>query len=174
MVVATAAMMSALLASPAEAQEGNEEPSRLQPLKVCQMQSDPAARLACYDSAVEDIVSAESQGELRIVDQEEVRATRRKLFGFSLPDLGIFGDPDGGSDGDDLDEIETTIKSVSGSHSSGYLIRTADDAVWRIDSVPRRLLNPEVGDTLLIKGAALSSYFLRINGQGGVKGVRVR
>ena len=57
--------------------------------------ADNAERLACFDKAVGTIVAASDSDDLRIVDREEVRETRRKLFGFALPDLGIFGRRDG-------------------------------------------------------------------------------
>lgn len=159
----------------AAAQESDSTSSHIESIKVCQAETDALARLACFDAAAAAIVGASEAGELRIVDRDEVRKTRRKLFGFSLPDFGIFGKRDkDGNDEDELDEIETTIESVSGSYRSGYTIRTQEGAVWRIDKVPGRLLEPKPGDKMLIKNAALTAYFIRINGQGGVKGTRVR
>ncbi|WP_417318965.1 hypothetical protein [Erythrobacter aureus] len=147
----------------------------LEALKACQAESDPATRLACFDTAAESMVGASEAGELKLVDREEVRKTRRKLFGFSLPDFGIFGKGDDHrEDEDEFSQMETTIASVSGSHSTGYTLRTAEGAVWRLDDVPGRLLEPRKGDTLLIKSGALSSYFLRINNQRGIKGSRIR
>lgn len=173
-LVATGLIALSLPASLA-AQEGESTNVHIQSIKACQSEADPAARLACFDAAAAAIVGATETGELKIVDREEVRKTRRKLFGFSLPDFGIFGKKDkDGKDEEEIQEIETTIASVSGSHGSGYIIRTEEGAVWRIDDVPRRMLEPKTGDKMLIKNAALTSFFIRINGQGGVKGVRVR
>ena len=127
------------------------------------------------DKAVGTIVAASDSDGLRIVDREEVRETRRKLFGFALPDLGIFGRRDGeGHDAreDELEVLQTTITSVRGT-GDGYILTTAEGAKWQIDSVPRRLLTPKAGQSLEIRNAALSAYFLRINGQGGVKGRRI-
>lgn len=170
-----AAIIATSFGTSVSAEDGQSENSYLVALKACQQEEDSAARLACFDAAAATIVGASETGDLRLVDREEVRKTRRKFFGLSLPDFGIFGKRDeDGEDQDEIQELETAIASVSGSHSTGYLIRTTEGAVWRIDTVPKRLLEPKPGDTLLIKNAALSSYFLRINGQGGVKGTRVR
>ncbi|MEZ5680317.1 MAG: hypothetical protein R3E14_03370 [Erythrobacter sp.] len=159
----------------ASAQESDSTSSHLESIKACQAEADPATRLACFDAAATAIVGASEAGELRIVDRAEVRKTRRKLFGFSLPDFGIFGKRDkDGKDEDEIEEIETTIQSVTGSYQTGYTIRTEEGAVWRIDKVPGRLLEPKPGDKMVIKNAALTAYFIRINGQGGVKGSRVR
>ena len=174
-LVALGATSALTLSTGASAQESDSASSHIESIKACQAQSDPAARLACFDAAAASIVGASDAGELRIVDREEVRKTRRKLFGFSLPDFGIFGKRDkDGEDEDKIDEIETTIADVSGSFSTGYTIRTTEGAVWRIDKVPGRLLRPKPGDKMLIKNAALTAYFIRINNQGGVKGTRVR
>lgn len=157
------------------AQEGQSTNSHIEAIKACQSETDSNARLACFDAAAASIVGATEAGDLRIVNRDEVRKTRRKLFGFSLPDLGIFGKSDDeDEEKDEIHELETTLAGVSGSHSTGYFLRTEEGAVWQIDDVPRRLLEPRVGDKLLIKSGALSAYFIRINGQGGVKARRVR
>lgn len=171
--VALAGLTMLSLPTASTAQEGQSTNSHIEAIKACQSKADADARLACFDAAAASIVGATEAGDLRIVDREEVRETRRKLFGFSLPDLGIFGKSKDG-DENEIKEIETTIAAISGSHATGYAIRTAEGAVWQIDDVPRRLLEPRVGDKVLIKDGALSAYFIRINGQGGVKARRVR
>ena len=170
-----AAAYLTMISSPASAQEKPDESTYVASLKECQAIADDAQRLACFDAASSRIVNATEAGELRLVDREAVKETRRKLFGFSLPDLGIFGrDDDGAPKEEKIDEIATTIAAVRGSYQNGYAIETAEGAVWRIDDVPRRLLAPKVGDPLVIKSGALSSYYIRIGKQGGVKAVRVR
>ncbi|MGV2495453.1 hypothetical protein [Pelagerythrobacter aerophilus] len=129
-------------------------------------------RLACYDAAVKDIVAASDQGELRVIDAEAVRKTRRGLFGFSLPDLGIFGGDDG--EKDELDRLETTVSSVRYLTPNSFVFRIAEgDALWQVSDAPRRLLRVESGDPVVIEKAALGSYFIRFDGQNGVKGRRV-
>lgn len=172
--VGALAAVAAMLAAPASAQDRAED-KYLDSLRTCQAITDNAERLACFDKAVGTIVAASDSDDLRIVDREEVRETRRKLFGFSLPDLGIFGRRDGQGDDakeDELEVLQTTITSVRPT-GDGYILTTAEGAKWQIDNVPRRLLSPKVGQSLEIRNAALSAYFLRINGQGGVKGRRI-
>ena len=138
-------------------------------LKACQQITDDMARLACFDSAVGGIVTATETGEVQIVDQEDVRQTRRSLFGFSLPDLGIFG----GGDDEDEELFETTIESVRYFGRSQVRFTTAEGAVWEMNNVPRRQRQIRAGDTVVFKGAALGTFFVRINGQRGVKGRRI-
>lgn len=156
--------------------QDNPQDRYIASLKQCQGIAAESERLKCFDQAVGSIVSASDSQDLQIVDREQVRQTRRKLFGFSLPDLGIFGRKDNGDEAaeqDDFASLETTIAGVSAIRG-GYLLTTAEGAKWQIDNVPRRLMTPRVGQSLEIRSAALSAYFLRINGQGGVKGKRVQ
>lgn len=165
-----------MFAAPLAADE-KPESSYVTALRECQGKTDPAERLACYDTAVASMVAASSEGEVRVVDRAEVRETRRKLFGFALPDLGIFGgrgDKDeAGEEAEEFTTLNTTITGVRTS-SGSYVLVTAEGAQWQLDEMPARLMKPKVGQTLEIKKGALSSYFLRINGQKGVKGRRVQ
>ena len=159
-------------ALPLNAQEGPAEAQGdyLEGLKSCQTITDNSARLACFDAAVGNIVTASDVGDVQVIDREDVRQTRRSLFGFSLPDLGIFG----GEDEENSDELfTTTVQSVR--YLSGRKARliTAEGAVWEIKNIPRRLRDIEPGDSVEFKQAAMGYFFLRIDGQMGVKGRRV-
>lgn len=172
--VAAAALVASFPAI-AYAQEGDDS-GPLDPLKACQAETDPAARLACYDAAVGAMVTAEEQGDLRIVDREMVRETRRGLFGFSIPDFGIFGDDDDGDEAeeDEFDTLATTVTSVRYLTPRSFVFRIAEgNALWQVDDAPRRLLTVESGDAVEIEKGALSSYFIRFGGQRGVKGRRI-
>ena len=163
-------------AAPLAAAEEKGESSYVAALRACQGKTDPAERLACYDTAVAAMVSASTEGEVRVVDRAEVRETRRKLFGFALPDLGIFGGRSDKEDPEQEQEFTTLQTTITGVRASGgtYILVTAEGAEWQLDEVPRRLMRPKVGQPLEIRKGALSSYFLRIDGQKGVKGRRVR
>jgi hypothetical protein len=161
------------------AAEDKPESAYVTALRDCQGKTDPAERLACYDTAVAAMVAASSEGEVRVVDRAEVRETRRKLFGFALPDFGIFGgrgDKDEGETEEAEEEFATLTTTITGvrTSSGAYVLVTAEGAQWQLDEMPARLMKPKVGQPLEIKKGALSSYFLRINGQKGVKGRRVQ
>lgn len=174
--VAIAAMAIVLVTAPLAAKDDKAESAYVAALRACQGKTDAAERLACFDTAVASIVAASAEGDVRVVDREEVRETRRKLFGFALPDLGIFGGKSDKEDPDQAEEfttLQTTIAAVKGTDRA-IIIVTAEGAEWQLSEVPARLLRPRVGQPVEIRAAALSSYFLRINGQQGVKGRRVR
>ncbi|MBU7580080.1 MAG: hypothetical protein KAF27_06365 [Porphyrobacter sp.] len=174
-LIAAAGVLAALAAAPAAADD-KPESAYIKSLRDCQTKTDPAQRLACYDSAVAAMVAASNEGEVRVVDREEVRQTRRKLFGFALPDLGIFGSKGDTPDAEEEAEITTLKTTITGVRAVNgkYIVITEEGAQWQIDEMPARLMKPKVGQPLEIKAGALGSYFLRINGQGGVKGRRVQ
>lgn len=147
----------------------------LDPLRTCRAIAADAERLACFDRVSGTLVAAADEGELSVVNREEVRKTRRTLFGFALPDLGIFGRGDKAKEKDAADEIEVLNTTVASSRSTadGIEVTTAEGAVWLISNPPRRLMTPRPGHTVELRRGSLTSYFIRINGQGGVKARRI-
>ena len=85
-VAACAALGALVLAAPLAADDKakSSESSYVTALRTCQAKPDPAERLACYDTAVAAMVSASSEGEVRVVDAEDVRQTVIALMGFTL------------------------------------------------------------------------------------------
>lgn len=143
---------------------------RLEALSACVAISEDARRLACYDREARALTSAARAGDVRLVDRADIRATRRSLFGFSVPRIGLFG----GGDEDIADEMTSSITAVKDSGNGRYRMVIADaNAVWETIESPMRLDPPRPGDKIVIKRGALGSYFLRIDGQLGVKGKRV-
>lgn len=172
-VFALAGLVSALPLMAADTPQAGPN-SYIEAVKACQPIADPAQRLACYDKAVGEMVAATDKGDLKVIDREQVRETKRKLFGFAIPDFGIFGSGNDktSDEADEVDSLETTITAVKRTRD-GFLLTTSEGAIWEVTEVPRRLMDPKVGQKLELKKAALGSYFLRINGQKGVRGRRV-
>lgn len=175
----TSVSSAAALSAQTPTENAADNPDHFEKLKSCQTVSDDSARLACFDEAVGSIVNASDAGEVQVLDQQDVEKTRRSLFGFSLPDLDIFN---GGDKAEESDEdkkkrqnlLETTITSVHYSKSDEVYFNTPEGATWRMSNIPDRLRKIEVGQTVVFKRASLGSFFIRINGQLGVKGRRVR
>lgn len=165
------AVVLALCATPALAQTDQADPSvdYLESLKSCQAIAEDAARLACFDSAVGGMVAASDAGDVQVIDREDVRETRRSLFGFSLPKISLFGD-----DEEEEELFTTTVASVRYTSSRSARITTAEGAVWEMNNIPRNRREFEPGDEIEFKEASLGFYFLRIGGQTGVKGKRVQ
>lgn len=161
-----------LLAPPALAKD--DEPAKraapVQQIYDCRTIADDAARLACFDRTVAALVDAETKREVTIADKETVTKTRRGLFGFSLPRIGLFG----GGDDDELKELEAVVKSASIDRSGKYRIVMEDGAVWQqIDTtaLPRQ---PKPGQTVKIRAASMGSYFANVDGQRAIRMKRDR
>lgn len=171
------ALLAVLMIVPgvAAAQDKRSTADPFDPLRACRAIAADAERLACFDRVSAALVTAAEEGDLSVVNREEVRKTRRTLFGFALPDLGIFGRGDKAKDKDEADEIEILNTTVASSRSTrdGLEVTTAEGAVWLISSPPRRLMTPRPGQSVELRGGSLTSYFIRINGQAGVKARRI-
>ncbi len=140
-------------------------------LKVCGGIADESQRVACYDAKVSAFIRAVDAGDVRLLDRAEVRRTKRQLFGISVPELEILKED--GNEAEVSDLFETTITSAARLSATSWRFTTAEGAVWEINNAPRRLKPITAGDTVTFKKAALGFFFVRINGQIGVKGRRV-
>ena len=167
-IAAGAAAALLLGALPANAQDSKEDSEYIAGLKACQTIADDTERLSCYDNAVGTVVTAADEGTVRIVDKEQVKKTKRGLFGLNIG--GLFGD----DEGDELDLLETTVTAVSVSGNTVIITVEEGDAVWRIKNAKSRIKRTKPGDTVVFKKASLGSYFVRINGKTGVRGSRIR
>lgn len=160
------ALGAAIAGFPAAAQEDSRDP--LAELRKCSGIAENDARLACYDRQARLLLSAEESGEIEIVDREKAEKARKDLFGFSGVKVPFF------DEGEGVEEIESTITRVARVGRDGWLITIADgNAVWRITDPPMRFNAPRVGDKVTIKRGALTSYFIAVRTQLGVKAKRV-
>jgi hypothetical protein len=151
-------------------------PAAIQALTDCRALADSAARLACYDKAAAGIADATAKKDIVVLDREEVRATRRGLFGFTLPRLPFFGGDKGDKSSTDaareeVEEIDTTVTAVRGFGYKYYRMTMEDGAVW-VTTEAVEHDTPHPGSKVHIKRAALGSYFLRIDGGRALKGKR--
>ncbi len=137
----------------------------------CRSIADNAQRLACYDTQVARLDEAATRKEVVVVDQAEVKKTRKGLFGFNIGDLGIFG---GGGDNDDeegINQIESTVSSARQDATGRWIIIIADGAKWvQIDTTSIR--TPKPGQAIKIRKASLGSFFANINNQHAIRMMR--
>jgi len=164
-------LITAFGACSAGAQTTAPAPDYMGDLKACRAITDDRERLACYDAKIGTIVTANEAGDVRIVDREDVRRTKRQLFGFSVPAVGVLANDDKDDDKGEL--FSTSIVSARALPKGGWRFTTAEGAIWEINNPPRRLAPIKAGDTVEFKKASLGYYFVRIAGQIGVKGRRI-
>jgi hypothetical protein len=140
----------------------------LQALAACRSVADEKARLDCYDGASARLAEAVDRKELVVLDQQEIRETRRSLFGFSVPNIPLFRGEGGGDDG----KLETTIAGASRLEGGKWQIRLEDGAIWQTNETRLNLSDPRPGQKIVIQRGTMGNYFLRINGQRGIRGRR--
>lgn len=138
-------------------------------LTACKAETDDARRLACYDKAAGALATATAKGEIAVVDREDVRKTRRSLFGFTLPKLPFFSDDDSAKD--TPTEIETTAASVRAEGFGKFQVTMADGAVWRTTEVSRR--DPRPGSKIRLKKGLMGGYMMNIDGATAVRASRI-
>jgi hypothetical protein len=135
----------------------------------CRAIPNAQERLACYDREVGALEQAERAAEIRVVDRQQMRNTRRTLFGLALPDINIFGGNDGG---EAVNEISSTVKSFSQDSAGKYIFELADGARWRqIDT--RETVPPKVGQPIRIRRAAMGSFLANVNNRIAIRVRRV-
>ncbi len=145
----------------------------LQSLTRCRAVADNAERLACFDKASGALEQAVKAKEVRIVDQEDIRKTRRSLFGFTVPRIGLFGDRDGEEERPEFTEINTTVASSRALANGRAEIRLTgeENAVWQ--TTEAMAFPPKAGDAIRIRKGTLGNYFISVGGRS-VRGMRVR
>ncbi len=166
----------AAAAAPAAAQEpepAQARPEALTRLTECRNVQGEAERLACYDREVAAFEAAEQSRQLVVMDRQQVRRTRRSLFGLVLPDLDIFGDNEVDEE-EGVSALETTLRAASEDAYGKWILVLEDGARWRqIDS--RTLArDPRGGHPIRIRRAAMGSYLANIDGQVAIRVRRER
>lgn len=165
-----AAMLAFGLAAPARA--ADEPPAAIRALGACRAIADNAQRLACYDKEAGALVQSVERQETVVLDKQEVRKTKRSLFGFSLPKLPFFGgDKDPDKDQPEFTQIETPIKTVRNIGYGKFRFTVDDGALWETTEGINAF--PKEGQKVLIKKGLMGSYFIKFEGARSVKGRRV-
>ena len=149
-----------------------ERPALLRNLAQCRSITEAQARLACFDRTAAAIDEAERTKDLVVVDREQLRKTRRTLFGLTLPNLSVFGDDSPDQEG--VERIESTIAKLSQNALGKWLFTLPDGATWeQIDS--RNLsIDPQVGHSIKIRKAAMGSYLANVKDQIAIRVRRLR
>lgn len=135
---------------------------------------DVGQRMACYDGSVPRLKVAVERRDVAIIDREQVRSTRRSLFGLSLPNLpAIFSGDGPGREEPEVLTLESEVVRVSAGGAGKWAIVLPDGAAWQFAET-RRAVEPQAGDKILIKRTALGGYMANIDGRRAVRVQRIR
>lgn len=166
----TTFLMALLLASPAIAAP-DRQPIRselVDDLLACQSIADASKRLACFDGQSATLATAQKKGDVVILSKQELKQTRRSLFGFVLPKFSLRGLR---MDEPDIDRIDAKVVSV---RSVGYFwsLRLDGDAgTWETtESIDVR---PRPGDRARIKKGMVGGFLGTIGSSNTVRMRRV-
>jgi hypothetical protein len=150
-------------------------PDQLDAVIRCRAIADGAERLRCFDAAVGRLADATERHDIVVVDRAQVRETRRRLFGFSLPRIRLFG---GGGDHDDnageAEEVRE-LRGVVASATSGrgrsarWVITLEDGGTWtQVDDRPLAIW-PERGTAVVIRRGIVGNYMMEVAGQPAIR-----
>jgi hypothetical protein len=153
------ALTAALIAPQALAQPATPSKAALDKLAACRAQTDPAARLACYDETVPGLLAAEKSGDLIVVDKETVTKVQRESFGFNLPSFSF-----GQKKEQAIEQVESTLREARKT-PAGWRFVLEDGARWDQIDTESLPLAPRPGAKVTIRRAAMGSYMLSVNGR---------
>jgi hypothetical protein len=164
-------LIGVALTTGAEAQQALP-PTSFTAILACREQSNAEARLRCYDSAAASLAEASASGKISVLDREEVRKTRRSLFGFNIPSIPFFrGDVEKESE---PDQIEARLKSARATGYNKWLVELEGGALWQTTEPDTRGSTPKAGQLARIKKGAIGSYMISFEGSRALRAMRVR
>ncbi len=138
-------------------------------LAHCTTIRSDAERLACMDAATAKLVTAERARDVVVVSRDEVKKTKRSLFGLSIDQNAVFTGHD--APADRVEDLDTTLIAAS-PNGDRWSLALAEGGHWRTTE-PWRNADPKPGMAVEIRHGALGSYVLRAKGQTTVRVMRI-
>lgn len=170
--LAAAALLASPIAAADQAKEVRASPL-LDALGKCRAESDPTARVACYDSAVDALTAARAKKDIVVLDKEDVRQTRRGLFGFALPRLPFFAGKEDDPDAEIPKELKSTVKSARAIGYGKWRIELEDGALWETTEARTGFKDPKPGAAITIERGLMNGYFITVGDGRRVAAKRV-
>ncbi|MDX3909914.1 MAG: hypothetical protein QHC67_08850 [Sphingobium sp.] len=174
-ITRTCALLLSLLpfamTAQAAPQQQKPRPAIFTELLKCRGITNEQERLTCFDRQVAAMESAAQRDEVVVLDKGELIKTRKTLFGFSFPKLPFLGgNEDSGEEtkGEGFDHIVAKIASVKSLGHGKWQIGLEDGAQWATtEQIVVR--DPEVGQTIEVKRAAMGSFMGKIEGGRAIR-----
>ncbi|CAN7419453.1 hypothetical protein LJR225_002698 [Phenylobacterium sp. LjRoot225] len=150
----------------AETSQPAKHAEPVQQILNCRGLTDSAARLACYDVAVEKMGAAETRGDIVVIDRAQARAAHEQAFGLSLPSLDFITR---GLAPTDANRIEGFVRSARADAFGKWTIELSDGAVWRQISDETLSRDPRPGTKVTIRRASMGSYMMNVDKQAAIR-----
>lgn len=171
MRVVLASVCLIAFAAPAWAQQQPATPGALDSVYACAAVGEEAARLACYDNAVDRLREAQTSGNIVAVDRTQIETIERESFGFALPSLPTIFRRDQSQEQEAISEARFTIERVSRHADGRSSFYMTDGSAWtQIESESARNARP--GENVTIRRASLGSFMMSFESRGRAQRVR--
>lgn len=131
---------------------------------------DDAARLACHDAAARQLVNAARTRDVIVVDKEQVRRTRRSLFGLSLGGGDLTGRD---APAERIEALDTSIAGIRAERGGRWLLTLAEGGRWQTTEEWGGGGEPRADAKVTVRRRALGSYVLKMEGARAVRVQRV-
>lgn len=142
-----------------------QRPELFEALLRCRAITEAEVKLKCFEDATAALEQAVEQRDVVVADRDQVRETRRRLFGVALPRLPIFED----DDEDEIESVEGTVASATQNGNGQWIVRLEDGAIWAQTDNNSLALRPRPGQPVVINRAALGTYMMRVNRQPSIR-----
>lgn len=129
-----------------------------------------AERLSCTDEAAAKLIAATRDRSVIVVTRDEVRRTKRSLYGLTIDENDVFAGRE--APADRVDRLETTLTSAAPGGMDRWSLVLAEGGRWRTTEA-WEYANPKPGMAVVIERGAMGSYRLSAKGQRAVRVIRV-
>ena len=133
-------------------------------------QDDDARRLACTDVAAARLVEAARARDVVIVTKDDVKRTRRSLFGLSIDQNDVF--PGQGATVERVNRLDTAIANAIATGNDRWTLVLQEGGRWQTTEA-WTFGEPKAGMAVEIRRGALGGYMMRAAGQRTVRVQRV-
>lgn len=170
--LALGCMIAVAATVPAATRAADQPSNALHPLLACRDVADDAGRLACFDRESAALDAAAGKKEIAVLDREDMRKTRRSIFGLGFLSLPFLAGRDEAGDDEGQDQLTATIASARSIGQDKWLFVLEDGARWQTtEAVLYR--PPAPGMTVQLRKATLGGYFASFAGSRQVRARRI-
>ncbi len=127
---------------------------------ACRSIAEPLQRLACFDKTVGTLATAETSGDVVVINRAKVEEVKRQAFG--LPNLDALKAFEIHSKAKPIERISFVIANAHQNAAGHWVMTSADGQVWvQIDSADV-YPEPAAGRSAVVYKGMIGSFFLKV------------